>query len=172
MTFSRRLATLLLLLVAAVRLAAADAEKFHAVSAQEPVTAAYLVTINDVRGAEADSVVAAVARAYSVRIEPFAAEGFRGFLTVTTPSRARTIGTEARVARVDEQRGPDVADLPPVYRVAASALARLNTVGWMPIRVFILGRGSSPPQMQYHKHWPTWLLQSVAPWCRRKLRAF
>ena len=105
-------------------LAAAEAAKFRAASANEPVIGRYVVTLATPAGGDDMMTANVLARAYGGRIEPFAAEGFRGFMIVITPSRARTLSADPRVASVHEWQDETEEDaLPSVAAPAPAALA-------------------------------------------------
>ncbi|MDQ3282902.1 MAG: hypothetical protein M3Q69_15985, partial [Acidobacteriota bacterium] len=118
----RRTAVAVLCLLISCAAFADGSEKFFATSAHDRITAQFLVTLAGSEDADFDAIAGAVSRAYGVRIEPFAASGFHGFLTVTTPARARAISADARVVRVDEQRDTDSAGLPRVDSAPPPAL--------------------------------------------------
>ena len=98
----RRLFAAVLVLVpfAAV---SASAQKFHPVDERAPF-GHYRVRLADDAGDPA-VIAAELARTYGGRLEPFAAEGFRGFAIVMAPARARQLSTDPRVIDVEEQGG-------------------------------------------------------------------
>jgi RHS repeat-associated protein len=113
MTIMRAL-LLSLLLAVPVAVPAAGAEKFLSASATEPAFARYLVTLGDYASVEpVETLAPRLAAQYGVRIEPFARDGFRGFMIVATPARARLLSLDVRVASVAEQAGASQRETPP-----------------------------------------------------------
>lgn len=110
MSTMRNLLTALLLVTAAAVSQAADAPKFVSASAVEPAVGRYLVTFGELASAEPPTTLASrLAAQYGARIEPYSREGFRGFMIVATPAKARLLSLDPRIASVVEQAVPGVA---------------------------------------------------------------
>jgi len=105
-------------------------EKFHPVHEQAAYGHFLVRLSDDVPAEETDAVANQMAKTYGGRLEPFAAQGFRGFAIVLSSSRARLLSNDPRVIRVDEQQTseavstvvPRAAPPPPALNHAAPLL--------------------------------------------------
>lgn len=128
MKYSRLVVAALLVTAFAVTGSAAENSKFRPASDRVPAVGRYLVELAG-DPANAEATIGALVRAYGVRTEPFAREGFHGALIVTTPARARTLSNDPRVVAVIEQAESALGDvLPAAPPPAATAVAVQSVV--------------------------------------------
>jgi RHS repeat-associated protein len=110
-TIMFRLALLLLVLTSGAPLRAT--EKFRATTTIDSLPGRYVVALSEETAVgDAATLAATLAGTYGVRLEPYAAEGFRGFAVVGMPSRVRLLSSDPRVAWVDEQTAASVSKPP------------------------------------------------------------
>ncbi|HWW61499.1 MAG TPA: protease inhibitor I9 family protein, partial [Thermoanaerobaculia bacterium] len=108
------------ILACLISLGAAAAELPNAVVGR------YVVSLGESALADdPDAVAASLAAAYGGRLEPFAREGFRGFLIVLSPAKARLLRSDPRVIAVEEQGRTEIASAPAI--VAAPRLVPVTT---------------------------------------------
>jgi RHS repeat-associated protein len=76
----------------------------------------YRVTLDTTRVDDADAAVSQLLSICHCRIEPYAEEGFTGFLISATPSAARTLSSDPRVSAVEELVSEAAGVIPSVER--------------------------------------------------------
>jgi RHS repeat-associated protein len=117
MTIRQKLSVLLLIgsLVGTDPLSADDA----------PAIRRYVVSFSaSAATGEVGALAASLARQYGGRLEPYAAEGFSGFVIILSPERAQLLGADPRIASIQEQRDEFTAIVPDVVQPAARRTLR------------------------------------------------
>ncbi|HEX8153119.1 MAG TPA: RHS repeat-associated core domain-containing protein [Thermoanaerobaculia bacterium] len=101
-------------------------EKYHPAAGPEAAVGRYLVTLGELAAGDLVALSTRLAAQYGGRVEPYAEDGFRGFLISMTPARARLLSDDPRVAVVDEQ--PTSPAVTPVIAPPASAAQALRAM--------------------------------------------
>lgn len=96
------LSLLLLILAFQTAVAAeADVSKFHGSAGTPSASGRYRVSLTLQPGDDVAAIARQLVATYRGRLEPYAAEGFLGFVIVTTESSARLLSSDPRVASVE-----------------------------------------------------------------------
>jgi RHS repeat-associated protein len=108
----------LLLGAALIAISAAPLSAGRFVPADAPATAfgRYRVSLDTMRIDDPDAAVTQLLSICHCRVEPYAEEGFTGFLISATPSAARMLSSDPRVSAVEELVSEAAAVIPSVER--------------------------------------------------------
>jgi RHS repeat-associated protein len=96
--------------------ASLSAGRFVPADAQTTAAGRYRVTLDTTRIDDADAAVSQLLSICRCRVEPYAEEGFTGFLISATPSAARMLSSDPRVSAVEELVSEAAAVIPSVER--------------------------------------------------------